>query len=652
MKPKKRPPKSAELVAYLASDKHAQEYFEEHLCVGDYYDEGQRVAGEWTGLGAERLGLSGKVFADQFLRLCENQHPVTGETLTQRLNTTRKKGDENAANRRVFYDFTFSPPKSVSLAAFLGSDERILESHTRAVRLALREFEAFAATRIRLSGKREGRLTGNFAAALFTHETSRALDPHLHTHCIVFNATFDPVENRWKALENFELLRTRKFAESIYYHELARDLKSFGYQIRNRSRGDFQIEGVSDELCERFSKRRAQIDAALDQLLAEQPGLSGTNLKELRAQLATERRARKQKDFSRDELRTLWGSQMSDAERASLHQLVNHTEKNSATNQRIEISEAVQWAEEHWFDRNSVVLECQLWQQALERARGENFSIAELKESTNQRNYIRDAERPNEVTLREVLVRELEIVQHVKDGVGVCHPFVNNPSPVNPKLDEEQRKALDALLCSTNTVSLFRGGAGTGKSFVLRELVEQIQQGGKTVVTLAPQRQQVVDMESAGFPSPTTIANFLIKGELTAGAVVVVDEAGQIGGRQMHQLLTLVRERNARVILSGDTRQHGAVEASDALLAIERYSGIAPVELHTIRRQDPALARNNYERSRIQQYRQAVEAAAAGKLPLANGCTSRPIANWPPAHARPTVNWSRSRPSAPMAGLN
>ena len=216
--------------------------------------------------------------------------------------------------------------------------------------------------------------------------------------------------------------------------------------------------------------------------------------------------------------------------------------------------------------------------------------------------------------MREVLSRELEIVQTVKDGMGVCHPFVDAPQSVNLKLDDEQRRALDTLLGSTNIVSLFRGGAGTGKSFVLRELVGQIKQSGKPVVVLAPQRQQVVEMEGAGFPSPTTIANFLIKKELVTGAVVVVDEAGQIGGRQMHFLLQLARERNARVILSGDTRQHGAVEASDALLAIERYSGVTPVELHTIRRQDPALARNNYERSRIEQYRKAVEAAAAGKL--------------------------------------
>jgi len=95
---------------------------------------------------------------------------------------------------------------------------------------------------------------------MFTHDTSRALDPHLHTHCIVFNATFDAVENRWKALQNYEMLRARKFAENTYYHELARKLRSFGYGIRNQARGDFQIEGVSDEICERFSKRHTQID--------------------------------------------------------------------------------------------------------------------------------------------------------------------------------------------------------------------------------------------------------------------------------------------------------------------------------------------------------------------------------------------------------
>jgi conjugative relaxase-like TrwC/TraI family protein len=594
--------------------KNAREYFEEHLCVGDYYNEGQRVAGDWYGLGVERLGLSGKIRADDFLRLCENQHPATGETLTQRINTTRVEDGQAAANRRIFYDFTFSPPKSVSLVALAGEDGRILEAHERAVRSALREFEVFASTRVRAGGANVDRRTGNFAAALFTHDTSRALDPHLHTHCIVFNATFDSAENRWKALQNYELLRARKFAENAYYHELARELRLFGYSIHNRMSGDFQIEGVSEELCERFSKRDAQIDKAVAKLLAGKPELAGTNIKDLRERLATAERTRKQKDLSRDELQSLWDAQMSKTERDSLHQLSSRPEKNFAASERVGLADAVQWAEEHLFERKSVVLECQIWQQALERARGENFSLSELKAFTRQRNYIRNEERPNEVTLREVLLREMEIVQTVKAGVGECYPLVWKPRPANPKLDEEQRKALADLISSIDRVSSFRGGAGTGKSFVLRELVEQIRDGGRGVVVLAPQRQQVVEMETAGFPSPTTVANFLLKRELAEGTVVVVDEAGQIGGKQMLELVRLVCERNARLVLSGDTRQHGAVEASDALLAIERHSGVRPVELHKIRRQDPALGRDKKERASIRLYRKAVELAAAGKL--------------------------------------
>lgn len=581
--------------------------------MGEYYNEGQRVTGQWFGLGAERLGLTSQVGAEAFLRLCENRHPASGETLTQRLNTTRKdEASDKSANRRIFYDFTVSPPKSVSVAALVGADNRILEAHAQAVRLAMKEFEAFATTRVRIGKADYDRATGNFVAATFTHDTSRALDPHLHTHCVIFNATFDAVENRWKALQNYELLRARKYAENVYYHELARKLRGFGYEIRNLTRGDFHIEGISEEVCERFSKRDAEIDKALAKLLAEKPELASKNFKALRAQLAVETRAKKQKDLSRAELRQLWNSQLNEGERAALRQFPNHSEK--ATGSGMSAGEAVQWAEDHLFDRNSVALECQLWQQALERGRGENFTLAELKEFTRRRSYIRNPERPAEVTLREVLSRELEIVQTVKDGVGNCRPLVEHSYTANPKLDEEQRLALDALLRSTNAVSLFRGGAGTGKSFVLRELVGHVRQSGRRVVVLAPQRQQIVDMERDGFPSPTTVTSFLLKRELVEGAVVVVDEAGQIGGRQMAELLRLARERNARVILSGDTRQHGAVEASDALLAIERYSGVKPVELHTIRRQDPALGRSKKESSEIKRYRKAVEVAAAGKL--------------------------------------
>jgi hypothetical protein len=94
------------------------------------------------------------------------------------------------------------------------------------------------------------------------------------------------------------------------------------------------------------------------------------------------------------------------------------------------VAEAVQWAEEHLFDRNSIVLECQLWQEALGRARGENFTISELTDFTRQRGYVRDKAHPNQVTLREVLMREWEIVQTARQGVAALAP-AGQKSPPN-----------------------------------------------------------------------------------------------------------------------------------------------------------------------------------------------------------------------------
>jgi hypothetical protein len=131
---------------------------------------------------------------------------------------------------------------------------------------------------------------------------------------------------------------------------------------------------------------------------------------------------------------------------------------------------------------------------------------------------------------------------------------------------------------------------------------------------IAPQRQQVIDLEPDGFLSPQTVSEFLTKQSMSHGAIVLVDEAGQIGAKQMQQLLRFVRNNSGRVILSGDTRQHGAVEASDALRAIELYSGLRPAELKTIHRQNPALAKTQRERKWIEQYKLAVQEASEGKM--------------------------------------
>lgn len=140
---------------------------------------------------------------------------------------------------------------------------------------------------------------------------------------------------------------------------------------------------------------------------------------------------------------------------------------------------------------------------------------------------------------------------------------------------------------------MFRGGAGTGKSPTLREVVAGLREAKRNAFVIAPQRQQVLGLEKDGFREAQTVSAFLLRKSLPSRSVVLVDEAGQIGVRQMLQLLEFVQANEGRVILSGDTRQHGAVEAGDAFRVIEKYGEIPVVELTTIRRQNPALAKTN-----------------------------------------------------------
>jgi conjugative relaxase-like TrwC/TraI family protein len=592
--------------------KNAKSYFEKHLAVGDYYAEAGHVVGEWIGQGARMLGFDGAVAQADFVALCENNHPQTGGRLTQRLKSTRTidggtDDQREVANRRVFYDFTFSPPKSVSIAALVSGDSRIVEAHREAVKVAVGELEAFAMTRVRHAGQNSDRSTGNFVAALFEHETSRALDPHLHTHCIIFNATHDAHDARWKALQNYQMLAAQKFVENVYYHELARALCAFGYTIENSARGDFRVAEISPDLTQRFSKRHYQINEQTQRFLAEHPEKSSGNINDVREHLAHRLRSRKMDDLPPDQLRGLWQSQLTPEDHSSLRVPSAPAEQKAVTEET-----AVSWAEEHLFERRSVVREHELWRHALEFARGSTLTLTNLKVETASRDYLRE---PNgELTRKDVLAREWRIVQMAKQGTGRCEPMASASSGSTQQLAHDQQHAYEHILASRDFVTLFRGGAGTGKSYVLRGVQEAISHDGLDTVVLAPQRQQVLDLQRDGLLHTQTVAEFLQKQVTRPGDVVVVDEAGQIGGQQMLALMEFVEAQKGRLILSGDTLQHGPVEACDALRAIERYSGLRAAELITIRRQDPQRAATEQERERIAAYREAVKAAAEGNV--------------------------------------
>ena len=80
----------------------------------------------------------------------------------------------------------------------------------------------------------------------------------------------------------------------------------------------------------------------------------------------------------------------------------------------------------------------------------------------------------------------------------------------------------------------------------------------------------------------------------------------------IYHLVALAAQKNTRLILSGDTRQHGAVAASDALVLFEKEGHMPSIELTAIRRQDPRLAKTLQERQDISLYRSAVHVASRG----------------------------------------
>ena len=176
-------------------------YLSQHLRKNDYWQESEKeVRGEWIGQGAAALGLEGGVTEEPFEALRRNLRPGTKERLTARA----------PENRVAFFDIQISAPKDVSVLAMVGGDERVRAAFAESVKIALAEMEGYAAVRERRGAAHETealRLTRNFVGAMFVHDTSRDLDPQLHVHAVLANATWDAERSQWFALKQNEMLR-------------------------------------------------------------------------------------------------------------------------------------------------------------------------------------------------------------------------------------------------------------------------------------------------------------------------------------------------------------------------------------------------------------------------------------------------------------
>lgn len=244
------------------------------------------------------MGLAGEVRQDQFERLAEGQHPITGEQLVrhQTARETRNARGEvvTTMEHRAGWDATFSAPKSVSITALVGGDMAVREAHRQSVRMALKELEAYV--QARLGGNRSPETTGNAIAALFEHDSARPVNgyaaPQLHTHAVIFNVT-ERADGTIRPLQPRELYRTQQYATAVYRSELGARLTALGYEIERGRSGQPEIRGYSREYLDASSPRRQQIETYLAE--ADRQGAAA-------ARIAAHQTRERKLDVSHDEM--------------------------------------------------------------------------------------------------------------------------------------------------------------------------------------------------------------------------------------------------------------------------------------------------------------------------------------------------------------
>src|SRR5487761_1673665 len=270
----------------------AQNYHQKEFTAKEqnYWSQRGVIAGEGQGQLASRFGLVGAVTAEDFARLSQSQHPATGEQLVrQRASYEYKDPDGKTVKtmeHRAGWDATFSAPKSVSLTALVGGDDRVRAAHRESVRVALEQLERYAQARI--GGNHPPETTGKFIAAKFEHDTARPVDgyvaPQLHTHAVLFNLT-ERDNGETRAIQPQSLFASQQFATAIYQSELTYRLRQLGYEITAGRSGAPEIKGYSQEYLDASSPRSQQIREYL-----ERTGKNGKEVAEIAAHSTRDRK--------------------------------------------------------------------------------------------------------------------------------------------------------------------------------------------------------------------------------------------------------------------------------------------------------------------------------------------------------------------------
>jgi conjugative relaxase-like TrwC/TraI family protein len=572
-----------------------------------YYDA-KGAPSAWGGALAADLGLSGSVHAADLKKLLSGELPD---------GTRFAKEDPD---RRLGIDMSFSAPKSVSLLALAGGDDRIIQAHDAAVREAMGMIEQeFATARFGHAGRNVVR-SGKLIYAAYRHEDARTVDgiadALLHSHCIVSNVTVDPKTGKLRGIDFAWGQDGIKLAGASYRAGLARRLLEMGYELRKSEEG-FELAQITDEQIETFSRRRGQIDKALEELGTDRDHASS----ELKTAVTLATRQGKAQ-LSAEEQHEEWKQRATEAG-LDLSQPVGP--RVSVTPPEIDLDHTF----EHLSERASVINKDAVRLDALinHMSEGATLSIVDqaiASEAATQDVFEIEDGIKRKIITRDTLKREQRILLLAENGRGTKLPLIGNGSAQQliedfEKVETEKRKedfrfspgqksAIELTASTTDQVSGIVGAAGAGKTTAMSLVVQLAKSQGLTVVGIAPSSAAADELKSAGADDTMTLAAFNLKDEAAGPRLLILDEAGMVSARDGEALLKKLGKED-RLIFVGDPKQLAAVEAGSPFAQLMRAGAIQYAEITEINRQKDQKLLDIAQQFAIGKTAQAVELA-------------------------------------------
>lgn len=536
----------------------------------DYYSGEGEAQGQWLGDAAEDLGLSGAVEPEALVAMLTGRDPATGEPLGLR----HVQGGAVPG-----FDLTFSAPKSVSLLWALGGPPlgaEVKDAHDAAVKAGLDYLQEVACLTRRGAGGHEFVQGNGFLVAGYTHRSSRAGDPQLHTHLLVANATQGP-DGRWTRLYHPGIYDHLKTAGYIYEAHLRDGLtRRLGVRWGEVRNGIAEIEGFDPDHLRAFSTRRAEI--------LEAAGGGGASARAMQvATLAT--RKTKDTDLTTESLRDLWREK---AEEIGLtREAIRATfgKERQVPEGEVSVAEVETKLTSHasHFDRRDAI---QAVADSLPAgAPGEE--VVELADTYLARPEvipIAETAKGERFTTRAIWELEQKALASAEamaarsDRAVVDELVLARVLSQRPSIKPDQEAMVRRLLSGGEGLVVVVGEAGTGKTYAVVAAACGWEISGKPtrLQVAAPTWRAANVLRSEGLDA-TSVARLLAEldrgataGEqaLARGSVLVVDEAGMVDSRAMARLIDHAERAGAKLVLIGDPAQLGEIEAGGLFAAI------------------------------------------------------------------------------------